>query len=100
MLFTFYNLLGGKFNIIFKNIHFVYFIIGLYRKMYYVVEFDDETGGGIGLIREEWLTPRKKETFWPPSKLSTQYNKSLIDGHVPDEKWKLCPIRRIFYSTG
>ena len=66
--------------------------------MYHVVEFED---GGVGIVRKEWLTPRKKETFWPPFKLSSRYNKSLIDGELPDHKtWPLWKIRREFYSTG
>lgn len=70
-----------------------------------VVEFDDDDdgngcNGGLGLVRDEWITPRKKESFWPPYKLSSQYNRSLAEGHQPDEKWKLFPIRKIFYSSG
>lgn len=66
--------------------------------MFHVVEFDGE--GGVGLVRDEWLTPRKKESFWPPYKLSMQYNKCLREGQTPDDTWTLCAVKRIFYSTG
>ncbi|XP_054723471.1 uncharacterized protein LOC129233476 [Uloborus diversus] len=66
-------------------------------KMYHVVEFDGD--GGVGIVREEWLTPRKKETFWPPFKISSQYNKCLVDGTKPENTWVLCKITRKFYVT-
>lgn len=33
---------------------------------YVVIEFSD--GGGVAVVRNIWLTPRKKEVFWPPIK--------------------------------
>lgn len=33
--------------------------------MFLIVELNKSSGGGLGIVREEWLTPRKKECFWP-----------------------------------
>lgn len=68
--------------------------------MYHVVEFGSKSGGGLGLVRDEWLTPRKKECFWPPFKLSHQFNKALSEGHAPEDNWTLYEIEREFYKTG
>lgn len=68
--------------------------------MFHVVEFTNASGGGIGLIREDWLTPRKKECYWPPYKQSSKFNKCLQNGEIPSDDWNLFGIERIFYSTG
>lgn len=68
--------------------------------MYHVVEFSSKSGGGLGLVREEWLTPRKKECFWPPHKLSFQFNKALCEGQAPEANWPMCESEREFYCTG
>ncbi|XP_063219435.1 uncharacterized protein LOC134529371 isoform X3 [Bacillus rossius redtenbacheri] len=67
--------------------------------MYQVVEFDTDSGGGVGIIHSKWLTPRKKECFWPPFKHSQEYNKCLSDGQRPCEKWRICALKRKFYIT-
>ncbi|XP_063216728.1 uncharacterized protein LOC134527735 isoform X1 [Bacillus rossius redtenbacheri] len=67
--------------------------------MYQVVEFDTDSGGGVGIIHSKWLTPRKKECFWPPFKHSQQYNKCLSDGQHPCGKWRICALKRKFYIT-
>lgn len=33
---------------------------------YVVVEFDEKHGGGVAAVNSAWLTPFKKEVFWPP----------------------------------
>lgn len=71
--------------------------------MYHVVEFSPEgesEDGSMGIVHEKWLTPLKKEAFWPPFKQTTKYNKCLLDGTIPDEKWRLCGIKRTFYTSG
>lgn len=50
-------------------------------------------------MRDEWLTPRKKECLWPPFKLMSKCNKCLTAGTLPDENWKVYAIKRIFYET-
>lgn len=64
------------------------------------MEFEESSGGGVGLVRNDWLTPRKRECFWPPHKLASQYNKSLVEDKTPGSDWKLYNVRRVFYSTG
>lgn len=67
--------------------------------MYHVVEFSDTQG--LGIVRKDWLTPRKKETFWPPFKQTETYNKCLVSKESnPSDDWALYEIKRIFYSTG
>ncbi|GBL68463.1 hypothetical protein AVEN_163343-1, partial [Araneus ventricosus] len=68
--------------------------------MFHVVEFTKSSGGGLGIVREEWLTPRKKECFWPPFKHADKFNKCLTSGQDITDDWTLFPIDRIFYSTG
>ncbi|XP_031328286.1 uncharacterized protein LOC116167618 isoform X2 [Photinus pyralis] len=65
--------------------------------MYSVIEFSRDSGGGLAVIRSQWLTPRKKECFWPPAKDSGKFDKILISVELPDtEKWKLYALERIF----
>lgn len=67
---------------------------------YKVVEFDPDGGGGIGIVRDTWLTPRKKESFWPPYKMYSKYNRCLTDNIQPGEDWMVYKLKRIFTSTG
>lgn len=68
--------------------------------MFKVVEFEDSgDGGGLSVIREEWLTPRKKECLWPPFKVASKYNKCLATNTVPSDDWTIYPIKRILYET-
>lgn len=64
-----------------------------------LVEFDD--GGGVAVVRKTWLTPRKREVFWPPMKDQRTFDKTLINTeHADIEKWKLYPVVRCLYETG
>lgn len=66
---------------------------------YVLIEFED--GGGVAIIRKTWLTPRKKEVFWPPLKDQKTFDKILENTKYPDtEKWKLYPILKCLYETG
>ncbi|XP_039300049.1 uncharacterized protein LOC120355564 [Nilaparvata lugens] len=66
--------------------------------MYAVIEFGGSEENQTAVVREEWLTPAKKEVFWPPFKVSTQFHKALVEGATPDEKkWTLFPVRRCLY---
>ncbi|EFN62596.1 hypothetical protein EAG_06404, partial [Camponotus floridanus] len=60
---------------------------------YVLIEFDD--GGGVAVVRKTWITPRKREVFWPPMKDQKTFNKVLENTLYPDtEKWKLYSIVR------
>lgn len=68
------------------------------RKMYVGVEFPDEDGGGVALIHTKWLTPRKQEVWWPPSK--QRVSKALKKGESPSHDWRRYNITRIFFKEG
>lgn len=69
--------------------------------MYAVIEFAGKEENQTAVVREEWLTPAKKEVFWPPFKVSTQFNKALVEGAIPDEnKWTLFPVKKCLYTCG
>lgn len=65
--------------------------------MYYVIEFEDNA---LGIVRDSWMTPRKKECLWPPYKIASKFNKCLLSQDPPDENWPLYGIKRIMYETG
>ncbi|KAI4465075.1 reverse transcriptase (rna-dependent dna polymerase) [Holotrichia oblita] len=65
------------------------------------IEFSEKEGGGIALILGSWLTPRKKQVFWPPYKSQEDYKKALKNQQSCDpETWQLYDIRRIFFEDG
>ncbi|XP_031344736.1 uncharacterized protein LOC116171856 isoform X2 [Photinus pyralis] len=68
--------------------------------MYAIVEFDDNHGGGVCAIPSLWLTPKKKEAFWPPFKDQSKFDKALSQREAVDESsWQLYNVSRIFYET-
>lgn len=58
-----------------------------------VIEFKD---GGISVVRSEWLTPRKKEVYWPADKEHSRFERLLLRGGEISENWTPFPIVRIF----
>ncbi|KAJ8946235.1 hypothetical protein NQ314_008934 [Rhamnusium bicolor] len=55
---------------------------------------------GLAIVSVNWLTPRKKEVFWPDSKKQSCYEKLLKNHTIPDEdSWHLFPIQRCFFNT-
>ncbi|XP_048000776.1 uncharacterized protein LOC125239114 [Leguminivora glycinivorella] len=68
--------------------------------MYSVVEFAEDSGGGVSIVRREWLTPGKQRCLWPPQKLMTKFNK-CIDGTITADtnSWEIFEIKRVFYET-
>lgn len=69
--------------------------------MYIVVEFGEKDGGGLAVVQKEWLTPRKKEVFWPPVKETKQFNKILQQSNNPDlNNWSIYSVSKIYYETG
>jgi len=68
-----------------------------------VVQFEptENDRGGISIIKETWLTPLKREAFWPPHKDQDKFKNCLLSGEKIDEdSWSLFPVSRIFYTTG
>lgn len=67
---------------------------------YVGVEFDND--GGLALIHSAWLTPLKRNVFWPPSSTQTSFKKLLRSGKEPPEdgSWKLHKVQRLFFQTG
>ncbi|KAL4716910.1 hypothetical protein ACJJTC_012721 [Scirpophaga incertulas] len=63
-----------------------------------VIEFGDG-GGGVSVIRQEWLTTRKKHSVWPPVKVQNKFNKCLEGSILPDDTWSSFTIKRVFYET-
>jgi len=69
--------------------------------MYNIIEFDQAAGGGLAIVHAKWLTPRKKEVFWPPYKDSGIFKRALKKGEEVNEKtWHIYGIDRSFYETG
>lgn len=66
------------------------------------VEFaSDYIEASIALVHRSWLTPRKKEVWWPPYKTGAQFKKALLLEEKPkSETWKLYGIKQIFFSCG
>ncbi|KYQ60016.1 hypothetical protein ALC60_00941 [Trachymyrmex zeteki] len=55
--------------------------------------------GAIALVHLTWLTPRKKEVWWPPYKTSSRFKKALSVGEEPrEDTWTLCQVDRILFS--
>ncbi|KAK4882719.1 hypothetical protein RN001_006038 [Aquatica leii] len=68
--------------------------------MYELIEFCEEDGGGISVIKKDWLTPRKTEVRWPSVKVTKAFNTLLeSSGALEVDKWKLYKIKRRFYET-
>lgn len=67
--------------------------------MFVLVEFDGE--GELAIVRTNWLTPRRKEVYWPNVKKQNIFDKLLFDNCTPNyENWKLYAIRRCLFETG
>lgn len=66
---------------------------------YIGVQFEEE--GSLALVNELWITPRKREVFWPPVKNQIQFDKLLKNSARPDEDtWKLYKISRCIFECG
>ncbi|KAF5302953.1 hypothetical protein FQR65_LT19054 [Abscondita terminalis] len=66
---------------------------------FHSVEFGGDHCGGLAVVSESWLTPLKKEVFWPPFKSNNLFTNSLKNAETPNDKWKLYPINRIYFQT-
>lgn len=65
----------------------------------FVVDSDEELGE-IALIHTAWLTPLKKQTWWPPYKTSVKFRKALSIGEEPKDTWSLHNIKRTLFTCG
>lgn len=75
--------------IVFKNL-----------RMFSVVEFNEQFGGGLAVVHCKWFTPLKREVFWPPYKDNKSYRKALKQGEEISDTWSLFPITKCYYTTG
>lgn len=66
---------------------------------YVGIEFDDADGGGIAVISEKWITPKKKEVFWPPYKTQKAFNTALEKRDSPESNWSVYRIKRRFFES-
>lgn len=69
-------------------------------KCFVGVQFDEPDDKSIALVSNSWITPRKKEVYWPPCKYKHQFDRKLCDHLEPDETWKLYKISRCFFEDG
>ncbi|KAF5280083.1 hypothetical protein FQR65_LT15097 [Abscondita terminalis] len=65
-----------------------------------VIEFlEDEGGGSVALVCNNWFTPRKTKVLWPPYRKQEHY-KSLKAKETPDEHtWEIYKIKKKFFKT-
>ncbi|KAF5303245.1 hypothetical protein FQR65_LT19000 [Abscondita terminalis] len=62
------------------------------------IEFKKSNGEcSVALVSSVWLTPRKKEVFWPPYKQAAQFERVLKNHTNSDDSWKLYAISRCFF---
>lgn len=53
----------------------------------------------IALVHQSWVTPLKKQVWWPPYKTSAQFKKALFIGEeVKKDIWTLYNIKRTFFA--
>lgn len=64
------------------------------------IEFASDCGGGVALVHSTWLTPRKKQAYWPPYKKQNLFDKALKTGEAPEDSWQLYSVKRSFFEIG
>ncbi|CAG9769353.1 unnamed protein product [Ceutorhynchus assimilis] len=70
------------------------------KNMYCVVQLDETGGEGLAVVHTSWLTPLKKEVFWPPIKDSKLYRKALVESEPVESDWTLYGVKKIYFQTG
>ncbi|KAF5271922.1 hypothetical protein FQA39_LY07939 [Lamprigera yunnana] len=63
---------------------------------FHIVGFEDSS---LGIIRSAWLTPKEKNTFSPPYKLTKDYERCLVGREALQDSWSLHKISKVFYKT-
>ncbi|KAK4886796.1 hypothetical protein RN001_003067 [Aquatica leii] len=61
------------------------------------VQFSQD--GGLAVVHEKWLTPRKTEVYWPPCKQQHDYDKLLKCGDEPKDHWQLFSISKLYFES-
>ncbi|KAK4878757.1 hypothetical protein RN001_011263 [Aquatica leii] len=61
------------------------------------VQFSQD--GGLAVVHEKWLTPRKTEVYWPPCKQQHDYDKLLKCGDEPKHHWQLFSISKLYFES-
>ncbi|KAK4886522.1 hypothetical protein RN001_002793 [Aquatica leii] len=61
------------------------------------VQFSQD--GGLAVVHEKWLTPRKTEVYWPPCKKQHDYDKLLKCGDEPKDHWQLFSISKLYFES-
>jgi hypothetical protein len=73
---------------------------GIIGMSYCIVQFAASEGGNVAIVVNKWLTPKKTEIFWPPTKDPKVYDKLLQRCSSPNERWSMYGVDRLFYETG
>lgn len=69
------------------------------NKKYSIIEFKGSLE--VAVVCAKWLTPRKKEVFWPPYKENRMFMRAFKKEEELDPKtWELHVVERIFYEIG
>ncbi|KAK4883183.1 hypothetical protein RN001_006502 [Aquatica leii] len=74
----------------------VIFKFGLQR---YIRGVQFSQDGGLAVVHEKWLTPRKTEVYWPPCKQQHDYDKLLKCGDEPKDHWQLFSISKLYFES-
>lgn len=69
------------------------------KQTFTVVEFQNEQITSVAVINSCWLTPRKTETFWPPTKDPKKFQNVLKISDPNFSNWSIYKVRCL-YETG
>ncbi|CAH1106750.1 unnamed protein product [Psylliodes chrysocephalus] len=68
--------------------------------MYYVIQFDETGDNSVAVVDENWLTPLKRQVYWPPLKDTRIFRRALAEHQeVDSEIWKVYGVKKIFFQT-
>ncbi|KAF5270724.1 hypothetical protein FQA39_LY01462 [Lamprigera yunnana] len=55
--------------------------------MFVGIEFPEDNKSGVALVHRKWLTPRKRQVWWPSYKQQDLFDKSLKKGESANDNW-------------
>ncbi|KAK4887821.1 hypothetical protein RN001_004092 [Aquatica leii] len=65
--------------------------------MFVLLEFREHNQDTtVGVVHSSWLTPKKKEVYWPAYKNQSAFDKAILKGEPVGNKWELFTVKRIF----
>ncbi|KAK4886894.1 hypothetical protein RN001_003165 [Aquatica leii] len=65
--------------------------------MFVLLEFREHNQDTtVGVVHSSWLTPKKKEAYWPAYKNQSAFDKAILKGEPVGNKWELFTVKRIF----